>query len=177
MRCEVCGQEIFSKPYKVMIEGARLTVCGKCARHGEIVHERPQQDIVGTRPKIAHAKSHPVKTSRKQRGSKQTVESPLELVEDFAGRIRRAREELKLSHEDLGRRINEKVSVLRKIETGKMTPNNSLAARLEHILKIKLFASASEEKTAHTNVPKATVTEITLGDLVGFGEETAGEKK
>ena len=175
MRCEVCGQKIFSKPHKVMIEGARLTVCGKCVKHGEIVHERPQERMVGTRPKTP--KRQPVKASERQRISKQTVESPLELVEDFPVKIRQARENLRLSHEDLGRRISEKVSVLKKIEAGKMTPNNKLAARLEHVLKTKLLAPASEEKIAQTKVSKAVVTEMTLGDLVGLGEETAGENE
>ncbi len=103
------------------------------------------------------------------------MESVLELVEDFDVKIRHARRKLELSHKELGKKISEKVSVLKKIETRKMTPDNKLATKLEHILKIKLLVQASQEK-----VPKAKIKpvrhELTLGDLIQLDKKKVEEK-
>ena len=172
MRCEVCGRKIHGKSYKVMIEGARLTVCGRCAKYGTIVWEEKKPEPVMPRTKAATRRS-PLETRSKK--PQVTVESTLELIEDFDVKIRQAREKLELSHEDLGRKISEKVSVLKKIETGKMTPDNRLATKLEHTLKIKLLVQVSEEK-----VPKAKIKpvsrELTLGDLIQLDKKKAEEK-
>ena len=97
------------------------------------------------------------------------VTENLELTRDFALQVRRAREGLELSHEDLGRKIGEKVSVLRKIESGKMTPDTMLAGKLEHALKIKLLVPPSEPKTPPIALPQPR--EMTLGELVGVKEK------
>lgn len=72
----------------------------------------------------------------------------LELVNDFPKQIKRAREKLQLTHEDLGRQIGEKVSLLQKIEIGKMVPDQVLAKKLEHILRIKLLSPSSERSAS-----------------------------
>jgi putative transcription factor len=76
-----------------------------------------------------------------------------------------------LSHEDLGKKINEKASVLRKIETRKMAPNNSLVARLEHTLKIKLIAQIADEKVPEKETKKTPSRELTLGDLMKMDDK------
>jgi putative transcription factor len=173
VRCEVCGRKIYGKSYRVMIEGAKLTVCGKCAKLGTIILDE-------TKPKtpIPSAKASTRRLTLKTKSKKPPqvdVESGLELAEDFDAKIRHARQKLGLSHKDLGRKISEKVSVLKKIETGKMTPDNRLATKLEHILKIKLLVQVSEEK-----VPKAKIKpvshELTLGDLIQLDKKKAEEK-
>ena len=93
------------------------------------------------------------------------MEPTLELVPDFGTRIRQAREAKRLSHEDLGRKINEKISVIRKLEGHKMKPDNKLAGKLEHALKIKLLVPPTKKqlpKDLLTTAPKA----VTLGDLI-----------
>lgn len=164
MRCEVCGRKIRGKPYKVIIEGAKLTVCDDCSKHGKLTwEEEPKLKAVvrpkGPRPALMVQTRVPAAAPR---------ETTLELVEDFDTRIRQAREKLGLSHEELGRRLNEKVSLLRKIETRKMTPNNLLATKLEHALKVKLILPASEEKVKipPSKMAKPINRELTLGDLI-----------
>ena len=61
------------------------------------------------------------------------------MIENFAGEIRKARESKKWSREDLGKKINERVSVITRIETGKMTPDTKLTKKLEKALNIKLL--------------------------------------
>jgi len=104
-----------------------------------------------------------------------TVDTGVELVDNFPAKIRLAREKLGLAHEDVGKKINEKVSLLRKIETGKMTPDNKLAIKLEHTLKVKLLAPPSELKAPKTQISKATNRELTLGDLLQLNKK--GTKK
>jgi len=173
VRCEVCGRKIYGKSYRVMIEGAKLTVCGKCAKLGTIIWDE-------TKPKtpISSARVPTRRLTLKTRSKKPpqaVVESGLELAEGFDVKIRQARRKLGLSHKELGRKISEKVSVLKKIETGKMTPDNRLATKLEHTLKIKLLVQASEEK-----VPKAKIKPVsrerTLGDLIQLDKKKAEEK-
>lgn len=171
MRCEVCGREIYGKSYRVMIEGAKLTVCGKCAKLGTIIWEE-------TKPKtpMPSAKAPTRRLTLKTKKPPQAaVESVLELVEDFDVKIRHARRKLGLSHKELGKKISEKVSVLKKIETGKMTPDNRLATKLEHTLKIKLLVQASEEKVPKANI-KPVSRELTLGDLIQLDKKKVEEK-
>jgi len=163
LRCEVCGHKIFGKSYKVIIEEAKLTVCTECSKHGTMVwEEEPTPKTITPKPKTT---LQPLKTQSKK-PPETTIDTNLELIEDFDVKIRQAREKLGLSHEGLGKKINEKVSVLKKIETRKMTPNNKLAAKLERTLKIKLLVPASEEKVPLTKIPKPPSRELTLGDLI-----------
>ena len=99
------------------------------------------------------------------------VDTSQEIVEDYADVIRVAREHSGLSHEDLGKKINEKESVLRKIETGKMAPNDQLVSKLEHALKIKLLVPVTEEKVP---LPKASNREFTLGDAIKISKKGKG---
>jgi putative transcription factor len=101
-------------------------------------------------------------TPKKRQAPKLAEE--VELVKDFSSRVRQGREKMELSHEDLGKKIGEKVSVLRKIESGKMAPDHKLAAKLEHTLKIKLLVPLSEPKTSSTRL--STLRKVTLGDVV-----------
>jgi len=171
LRCEVCGRRINGKPFKVIIEGAKLTVCIECSRLGKTYYEEPKQQIGGPQRRIP---GRPLVVQIKKPQAPK-VDTSLELVANYHIKIREAREKLGLSHEDLGKRINEKVSLLRKIETGKMTPDNRLATVLEHTLKIKLIVPVEEGKVPQTRFAKVSGKDLTLGDLVNLGEK--GSKK
>jgi len=175
VRCEVCGRRIHGKPYKVMIERAKLTVCGKCARHGTIVWEETKPKRTTLKPRVSTPL--PSKTRNKKPPPQVAVESTVELVENFDIKIRQGREKLGLSHEELGRKISEKVSLLKKIETGKMTPDNKLVTKLEHTLKIKLLVPTSKEKIPQTKIPKVISRELTLGDLIQLNKKKVEEKR
>ena len=64
------------------------------------------------------------------------------------------------------------MSLLRKIETGKMTPDNRLASLLERTLKIKLIVPAKEEKVPQTKISKTAGHELTLGDLIRLDKKS-----
>jgi putative transcription factor len=170
MRCEVCGNKIHNDPITAIIEGARLTVCVECSKHGKVVTEddyAPKTKPAGKPP--LHA---PILVQRKKPEAK--VEITQEIIEDYSTKIRQAREKLGLTHEDLGKKINEKSSVIGKLETGKMEPSNILAAKLEHALKIKLLTPITEEKNPQQTIKTAS-RETTLGDLIQFDSKSSGE--
>jgi putative transcription factor len=171
VRCEVCGRKIHNGPITAVIEGARLTVCVECSKHGKIV----TQDEYTPKPKPTGKPSPhiPVMTQKKKTEIK--VEITQEIVQDYTSKIRQAREKLGLTHEDLAKKINEKTSVIGKLEMGKIQPSNILATKLEHALKIKLLTPITEEK-ATTLSPKAANREVTLGDLIQLNNKTAEEQ-
>jgi len=132
-----------------------MLVCGECARLGTpYVEAKPKSFIKKT--------VKPVKRKSVRRPSPSTFEASLELTKDYNSLVRQAREKLGLSQEDLGRKIGEKVSVLKKIETGKMIPDNKLATKLEHTLHIKLLVPPSQ--------PEATVKTTPFQPGVTLGE-------
>ena len=177
MRCEVCGRKIRADPSRALIEGAVLTVCFECSKHGKKITDEEYDR------KYNPNKKGPISFSikpRKKRKVVANVEITQELVSDYAAKIRQAREKLDLSHEDLGKRINEKASVLSKLETGKMTPNNMLVSKLEHALKLTLLVPITKDKTPAA-FSKSSTRELTMGDLIQFnkkdGEESTERKQ
>ncbi len=171
MRCEVCGRKIIGPAYKKVIEGAKMLVCGECAKLGGITWEEktePSMKRIVRRlppPSVAPRKQPPI-----------TVDESIELVDDFGAKIRKAREALGMSHEDLGKKISEKVSVLRKIEVGKMTPNNVLTEKLQHALRVKLMVPVSEPKVPAKALASSRPAAPTLG-VVMVKKEKDTEKR
>jgi len=145
-----------------------MTVCNACSKHGKLVWEEEPKP----KPISLKAKAQSTFKVQRKKPEEPPVETSVELVEGFAAKIRQAREKLGLSHEDLGKKLNEKVSLLRKIETGKMTPDNMLSAKLERVLKIKFIVPTSQEKSKVplTALPKMNA-ERTLGDLIQLPEK------
>jgi putative transcription factor len=181
MRCEVCGRKIHSDPVRANIEGATLTVCIECSRHGKVVHQEfsgiPSGSLPGSRSSAATATAAPSPTKStmhlptiQRKPPVAQVQLTTEVVSDYASKIRGAREKLGLTVEDLGKKINEKASLLRHVETGKVPPNNQLANKLERVLKITLMVPIADEKV-NTAPVKGTGEGLTLGDLIEMDKE------
>jgi putative transcription factor len=93
----------------------------------------------------------------------------LDIAEDCAKRVRQQRMKMGLSQEELAKRVKEKLSVLQKIETGKISPDTKLCKELEHELKIKLLVPRKEA----TELPESKApSEITLGDIIRIKDRT-----
>ncbi len=184
MRCEVCGRKIHDEPVRAVIEGAKLTVCLECSKHGQVII-REQPNLPAASQKIPFSRPSPTSSSSSTKSTMHLptiqkkppiaqVQLTTELIEGYANKIRVAREKLVLSHEDLGKKINEKASLLKHIETGKVAPNNQLATKLEHALRITLMVPIADEK-ANAHVGRVGNEEMTLGDLIEFKEKSAEE--
>jgi len=161
--CELCGKET-PRTRTVAVEGSVLSVCGDCAKFGSEVAgpigvRRPGNPVVAQRLE-----------RRQQRNEERDVYSmPAtdELAEDFGERIRAAREARGWKQADLGAKVNERVSVIAKLETRAMVPTDAMIPKLERTLGIKL-----REKVEPVAVKKQTGrTPVTLGDLIRMDEE------
>jgi putative transcription factor len=75
-----------------------------------------------------------------------------------------------LTHEELSRTIGEKISLLQKLETEKMIPDQNVTRKLEHTLKIKLFELPSKVSIEDEFTTKPTG--LTLGDLVSLHQKS-----
>ena len=79
LRCEVCGHKIHDEPITAVIEGAKLTVCVECSKHGKIIHEEevalPQKSLKKTQAPVTMVQRKPIVAK---------VEITQELAEDYA---------------------------------------------------------------------------------------------
>ncbi len=155
MICELCGKNVtFSK--KVTIEGVPLEVCAECAKFGIEAKKAPPKEA-GPKPVIAQRLEVREKPRDIYEGSEKE-----ELADDYAARIRNARSEHGMTQKELAMKINERVTVLSKVETGDMRPDDKLVAKLEKELGIKL-----KEKVMEIPASKGTGTSaLTLADLI-----------
>ena len=139
MECEICGKPIEGKPIRTKIDGSVLEVCKECSKYGRVQRDTPLERQFVSRNK----KGNPQKKNKPQ--SKQNLQrmrrdEPMdELVEDFNIIVRKARESRGWTREELGAKIYEKVSVINRIESGKMEPDVKLAKKLEKTLNITLI--------------------------------------
>lgn len=163
MQCDVCGREIIGKPHRVIIEGAKVVACAECARLGSSYWT--QEEIAPSR-KVISTLARSTKSVERSRNSAQNIlQDDLEIIEGFGSVIRRAREKLGLTPEDLGKMIGEKESVIKKIECEKIVPDIRLATKLEHALKIKLLIKQPE-----TDIDARAVSSAKGRRSITFGE-------
>lgn len=153
MRCEICGKKVVGKPVRTKIENSIMLTCNECSKFGKIQREPP-------RPKGGRTSS----TSAGRRRSFRSQEPTHEVIEDYQNVIREAREKKGWSREDLGEKIYEKVSVISRLESGKMVPDLKLARKLEKTLKVTLLEKTEEAQIDELN--SLNRRKATIGDIV-----------
>lgn len=171
--CELCGKHTdVSK--KVIIDKSLFNVCLSCSRRGKPVESNTNasRNMASQRGNItagnmasrpAYGTSNPLGASqgsrnlyaRKIRSTPPRIKPPplkkinmldeMILDHDFPSLIRNARSQKGLTHDQLGQKINEKVTLIRKVETGSIRPDEILAKKLERFLGIRLFVNANEQ--------------------------------
>ena len=162
MYCEVCGNEIVGKPARSLVEGATLIVCQQCSSLGKVLPGFPERGPRTAR--ITHPGPAPSHTRTPLESLPKSVEES-DLVEDYAQVVKEGREKLGLSQTDLAFKAKEKLTVIQKIELGKMMPTMRLTKELEHILRVKLLAPRGELEVSTVPVRQAGPRELTLGDI------------
>jgi len=155
LNCDICGREIVGPAFKVKVEGAKMLVCRNCQRLGQPY----QEDPVLNRPRPGIIR-FPTPPRRAPELPKEMQE--LDIAENFADIIRKRRMKLGISQEELAKRVKEKLSVIQKIETGRIAPETQLCRELQHELKIKLLVPRKETPPPKT----AALGEVTLGDII-----------
>jgi putative transcription factor len=152
MLCEMCSTG--NAMYKADVEGAKLSVCEKCARYGKVIGRVIVQDPRAAKKAAAQAAAAPAKRT-------ETVQM---IKNDYYLLIRKARDKMGLNQIDFAKHLNEKESVLHKIESGHMKPDLELARKLEKALKIVLVEQVEIEPAAAEKKGKSEG--LTLGDLI-----------
>ncbi len=182
MSCEMCGT--FAGPDLVESEydNVRMFLCKNCAKLGVKTSDKSLSDYKdsgnetevtfvrstpgGKGPSVSHVKvktggsaSTPVRSPRRRRDD---LYSSDVLIEDFGDAIKTARKAKGLSLEDFAQMINEKASLLQKLEKSDFNPPESLITKIER----KLDISLREEASAPVYSGITSKKETTLGDIV-----------
>ncbi|GAA0677333.1 hypothetical protein GCM10009020_26580 [Natronoarchaeum mannanilyticum] len=87
-----------------------------------------------------------------------------EITTDYDERIRQAREDRDLSQSDLANELNEKASLIRKLERGDTLPSDEVQSKLEKFLEISLSGGAGADDEEWSG--GSSTGEYTLGDVV-----------
>lgn len=164
MRCEVCGQEIRGQPYYRIIEGARMTVCGQCAPFGS-------KEWDPNRPKARRVRRRPTRTVSPSRPrSEIEAAEQMELVENYGELIRKTRQRKGMTVEDLAKKLNEKESVIKKLEKEQFNPPMNLIDKVSRELDIKLLEPFTGERVTGSVLTRP-MGPRTLGDLIKIKTE------
>jgi putative transcription factor len=150
MECEICGKEIKGSGIKILVEGSEVTVCHACKN-------------LGTEKKVSKASQKGVKRVLiRKRAPSTAIEFTDELLENYNKIIKREREKKGWSQEVLARKIQEKESLIRKIENAEINPEPSVIDKIERLFNVKLREKVPEVKI---DLKKGGMTP-TLGDVV-----------
>ncbi|MFO8110339.1 MAG: multiprotein bridging factor aMBF1 [Thermoplasmata archaeon] len=156
MNCELCGKKI-GKPTTVSIEGSTLQVCQGCSRHGKEVFKSGKVSFDQDKMLNRIQRKKEAYGSTRGMGDGEKV-----LALDYSDRIREARIGMSQTQEDLANSVNEKKSVIAKLEKGDLRPSDELIKKLESSLSIELMDEYQETTTISTSGKRA----LTLGDLI-----------
>ncbi len=175
MFCEICGREIVGKPARTLVEGARLIVCQQCSSIGTQLPGFPDKPV--HRAPVAPSQTlHSTHTHAPIEKLPKAVEES-DLIEEYPSAIKEARTKLGLSQQDLAFKAKERVTVIQKIEIGKMLPTMRLAKELEHVLRVRLLVPRDELDIPAPPRRPVPSPGVTLGDvaLVRHKEESDEE--
>lgn len=130
--CELCGSKM-KDVYIVNVDEVELRVCTKCAQGKKIISKVMDQ------PK-----------GSKQQAAKAAKNEIPQLVENYGSKMHKARESMKIPLKVLAEMINEKETLLARVEQQRTMPSVELTKKLEKALGIKLVESAAQlqEKSA-----------------------------
>lgn len=154
----MCGSA--SSLYNSNIEGTVLSVCSNCAKFGKVLANVHDKKFLEKREK----KWEKEKKSMPLLSEEQINQS---VVEDYAKIIKEKRELLGLKQEDFAKKINEKESIIHKIETSHFEPSIKLARKIEKFLKVKLIEQQASESVETEKTPSES---FTLGDYIKVRE-------
>lgn len=149
MHCEMCGVQ--GAEFKANVEGAILTVCQNCSKYGKVLEKVKPVQII------------------KKRAVKRQMRRPEETVfiigPGFSKKISKKRQQKGLTQKEFAHKINERESLISKIESGAFEPSIKLSRKIEKFLDIRLI----EEHTEQAKLPTKTKSSvITIGDSIKF---------
>lgn len=144
--CEICGTKIEGEAKCIAVDRSKLRVCKACVRYGTImVSAEDAETKAKAKTKADTILSVSGEQARLTKSKKrlyeqmdQEIEEEMEIVENYGRLIKEAREKAGLKQAELAQMINEKHSLLRKIEHEEILPTDDVQRKIERILKISL---------------------------------------
>ena len=170
--CDLCGRTTNVAKYKV--EGAEVVACSNCGKHGTLIEEKSAKTFSRKSNtnnfEVSRKSSSPKQSSGPrpiQKKSFQQNRQDRNLVENYGRTIANARDKMGLTRLDLAKTLFIRETLLTKIETEKVRPDDDLVKTLEKTLNISLFEeSTMEEGTIEfKNQASASSRNMTLGDF------------
>lgn len=134
MGCDLCGYS--GELIKAKVEGTILNVCSKCSSYGKVLS-----------------------TNTVNIQKNEVVEEVV--VINIGNIVRLWREDKGLTQEEVALKLNEKESLVRKIESGFM-PSLDIAKKLQKLVGVKLVEFEKFEALKKSD----TVSGMTIGDLL-----------
>ena len=144
--CDLCGKD--SAPILAKVEGVEMSVCTGCAKFGEIMRQ----------PSSSYKPSY-----GKRRLAPKMDQPEYRVVRDYSARINTVRKQRQLTQEEFAKLLNEKTSIVNKMEAGSFRPGIGLAKKMEKLLSIKLLEVDQSEDFVRE---KSTSAALTIGDML-----------
>jgi len=169
-QCEMCGSQQPSLT-TVKVEGAELQLCKEFGTEVRTESSSSTSTKYSTSNSSGGSSGSDGSTGSGAGGSgggssrrrRDMFDDMDEIVADYDQRIREARESRGLSQEDLAKELNEKASLIRKLERGDMLPSDDVRSKLEKELGISLIEGEEADDTEWSGDSSTTTT---LGDVV-----------
>ena len=91
-----------------------------------------------------------------------------ELVKDYSKKLQQVRNKIGLNQEDFAKKLNEKLSVVQKWESGQLKPRIVVARKLEKLLSVELVIKQEVDGSIEkSNILKNNGSDdFTLGDFI-----------
>ncbi|ELZ59794.1 XRE family transcriptional regulator [Halorubrum hochstenium ATCC 700873] len=168
----MCGTEEASLT-TTKVEGAELELCSSCTDFGTEVRDESTSSGGGkysTSSSTGKSSSSSGSSGSSGSGSSGGSTRPRdmfddmdEIATDYDEVIREARESRGLSQEELADQLNEKASLIRKLERGDTLPTDEVQRKLERALDVSLVEGQSADDADWETDDPGT---MTLGDVV-----------
>lgn len=146
--CQLCGEDSDNLK-KTKIEGAVMKVCSSCSDMGDVVKQKKKK-----KTKKKSSKTYRPKDTEK-------------LTSNYGEKLKEAREDRKLSIKELADDLNEKASLIKKVEREDLKPEKSLANKLSKELDVTLYVNP---EVYDTSVESTDDGKATLGDVAEVKE-------
>ena len=149
-KCQLCGEETDST-VKAKIEGAVMKVCDSCSEMGEKIQKKTKKNS---------------KKSKKKKRKRTSKDEEKVLTNNYGEKIRNERENREMTMEELADQMNEKTSVIQKIEQEELKPDKKLAGKISKKLGLKMYVNP--EVTSYDDTSDGDNRKATLGDVANI---------
>ena len=162
--CEMCGYNGELK--RAVVEGSLLMLCDKCVKFGDVVELRrgPSNEIISGR--IKQMNSSRFASMKNASVYSEVFEEEL-VVKNYSELVKKARERIAKTQDEVAKDIAEKVSIIQGVESGRLEPSLKLARKLEQYFKVDLVRKISKNNDAEMEQELGLKPgSMTIGDII-----------